>query len=178
MLPSRMPNLILVDERNAPRGTATWEQAHASPAGDLHRAFSVYIFRKKGAEILIQRRSSSKLFAGLWANSCCSHPREGEDDVNAVAERRMNEELGFTCPLTTHSSFIYQAKDPSGKGAENEHVTIFRGDVADDIIVRPNAQEIAEWKWISVKELLEDMKRHPDTYAPWFHRGMKILSES
>ena len=62
-----MKPLILVDEENLPRGTATWEEAHGLPAGKLHRAFSVYVFRKIGEEILIQRRSSSKLFAGLWA---------------------------------------------------------------------------------------------------------------
>lgn len=170
-------SLILVDEHDAPVGSATWEEAHGLPAGKLHRAFSIYVFRNGGTEILIQKRSAGKLFAGLWANTCCSHPREGENDIKAVAERRLKEELGFTCPLTTHSSFTYRAKDPQGKGAENEHVTIFRGDVPDDVNVRPNAQEIAEWKWIGVKELRQDMSKNPASYAPWFHIGLKkILS--
>ena len=169
-------HLILVDERNAPVGRASWEEAHGLPSGVLHRAFSVYVFRKIGTEILIQRRSASKLFAGLWANSCCSHPREGEDIID-VAPRRLKEELGFTCTLTPVGDFVYQAEDPSGKGAEHEHVTILRGDAPDDVIVTANPNEVAEWKWISVNDLQKDMKKQPDLYAPWFHSGLnRILS--
>ena len=167
-----MANLILVDERNAPAGVASWEEAHSLPAGKLHRAFSVYIFRNDGTEMLIQKRSGKKLFAGLWANSCCSHPREGEE-VAGVAERRLQEELGFTCPLTSLSTFVYQAPDPAGKGAENEHVTIFRGDLDADVMVTPNPSEVAEWKWIGISELRSDMGKNPDLYAPWFHIGLK-----
>ena len=165
--------LILVDKENHPVGTASREDAHAFPTGKLHRAFSVYIFRRNGTEILIQRRSPAKLFAGLWANSCCSHPRDGEE-ITDVAPRRLQEELGFTCALHPVGEFIYHAEDPQGKGAEHEHVTIFRGDV-DAVTVSPDPQEIAEWKWMNVKELREDMTKNPDAYAPWFHIGLKKL---
>lgn len=169
-------SLILVDKHDQPLGVLSREQAHASP-GILHRAFSVYIFRKIGSEILIQRRSASKLFAGMWANSCCSHPREGEA-IDEVAPRRLQEELGFTCPLTPVGSFTYQAEDPDGKGAEHEHVTIFRGDVNDDVTVTPDPGEVAEWKWANVSDLQRNMKEHPDLYAPWFHIGLeKILGK-
>lgn len=170
-----MSQLILVDERNTPVGTTSWEEAHGLPAGKLHRAFSIYVFRNGGTELLIQKRSGGKLFAGLWANTCCSHPREGEEDVVAVAERRLREELGFTCPLHVHSTFVYQAADPARKGAEHEHVTIFRGDLNEDATVKANPEEVAEWKWLSVKELGDDMKKSPDLHAPWFHIGMRIL---
>lgn len=170
-----MTSLILVNEQNAPLGTISWEEAHAFPSGKLHRAFSAYVFRKIGTEILIQRRSSAKLFAGLWANSCCSHPREGEEDIVTVAERRLKEELGFTCAMKSVSSFVYQAKDPAGRGAENEHVTVLRGDLDEDVVVTPNPKEIAEWKWIGVEQLVRDMKAHPDAYAPWFHIGLRNI---
>lgn len=166
--------LILVDEANAQIGLASWEDAHTFPEGRLHRAFSVYIFRNNGAEILVQRRSQSKLFAGLWANACCSHPREGEEIVE-VAPRRLKEELGFTCPLTILSAFVYQATDPEGKGAEHEHVTAFRGDTDGHVTVNADSNEVAEWKWVGIKELHEAMKKRPDRYAPWFHVGMKKL---
>ncbi|NOS66930.1 MAG: isopentenyl-diphosphate Delta-isomerase [Candidatus Peribacteraceae bacterium] len=165
--------LILVDKANAPLGTVSWEEAHAFPEGKLHRAFSIYVFRENGTELLIQKRSDRKLFAGLWANSCCSHPREGEEDILAVAKRRLQEELGFTCPLTVHSTFTYQAQDPSGKGAENEHVTIFRGDLDHNVTVMPNPDEVAQWKWMNVTELMTDMDENADLYAPWFHIGMR-----
>ncbi len=166
-----MQNLILVDTDNRKLGVMPRQEAHASP-GTLHRAFSIYIFRKNGTELLIQKRSGKKLFAGLWANSCCSHPREGEE-ITDVAPRRLQEELGFTCALTPVGEFVYQAEDPDGKGAEHEHVTVFRGDVKDDVTVKANPDEVAEWKWIPVKDLRDDMKNHPDNYAPWFHIGIQ-----
>lgn len=165
--------LILVDPENSALGTVTWEEAHAFPEGKLHRAFSVYIFRSNGAEILIQRRSRNKLFAGLWANSCCSHPRVGEQ-TEQVAPRRLMEELGFTCPLAQRGGYVYQAQDPTGRGAENEYVTVFRGELETDVIILPNPEEVAEWKWISVEELRDDMPKHPERYAPWFPLGFPL----
>ncbi len=165
--------LILVDERNASLGTISWEDAHALPSGKLHRAFSVYVFRNDGTEMLIQKRSAGKLFAGLWANSCCSHPREGEE-ITDVAPRRLREELGFTCAMRPVGEFVYQAEDPEGKGVEHEHVTMFRGDV-DDVTVTAELGEVAEWKWMNVNDLRKDMKEHPDLYAPWFHIGLQKL---
>ena len=168
-----MSSLILIDEQNRAIGTISREEAHSSP-GILHRAFSVYVFRKIGTEILVQRRSASKLSGGLWANTCCSHPREGEE-IMEVAPRRLQEELGFTCALTPVGDFIYQAEDPHGKGAEHEHVTIFRGDLDRDVAVTPNPDEVGEWKWVSVDELRSDMEKNPDLYAPWFHIGLRAL---
>ena len=165
--------LILVDKENRARGTATREEAHASP-GLLHRAFSIYIFRKMTRELLIQKRNDRKLFGGLWANTCCSHPRDGEE-ILTVAPRRLQEELGFACSLSVVGSFVYQAEDPAGKGSEHEHVTILRGDVEDDLSIHANPDEVAEWKWMSVKELHAEMKNNPDDYAPWFHTGIEII---
>lgn len=166
--------LILVDERNRPVGTATWEEAHASP-GKLHRAFSAYVFRNHGDEILIQKRSAKKpLWSGIWANTCCSHPREGEE-ITEIAPRRLQEEFGFTCPLTPHSSFIYHAQDPKGNGAEFEHVTMLRGDV-DDVSVQPNPDEVGDWKWMRVADVKTDMEKNPDAYAPWFHIGLRNMT--
>lgn len=167
-----MQNLILVDTCNRPLGVIPREAAHASP-GTLHRAFSIYIFRKNSSELLIQKRHPSKLWGGVWANSCCSHPRDGED-IHEVAPRRLQEELGFSCALTPVGEFVYRAEDPQGKGAEHEHVTVFRGDVDDDVTVTANLDEIAEWKWMNVKELVENMKKRSDEFAPWFHRGLPI----
>ncbi len=168
-----MQTLILVDRENKPLGTVDRAQAHASP-GLLHRAFSVYIFRNHGAEVLIQRRQPGKLWGDVWANSCCSHPRAG-DDIDEVAHRRLREELGFSCPLIPVTSFVYQAEDPAGKGAEHEHVTVYRGDMNPSVVVAADPTEVAEWKWVPVTELTDDMELHPDSYAPWFHQGLDLL---
>ena len=110
----------------------------------------------------------------IWANTCCSHPVDDETPSDA-GMRRLKEEMGFTCTLTEGPSFVYRAYDPNGKGVEHEHLTLLIGDV-EDVTVVPNPDEVAEYKWANVKQLIEDMKTNPDEYAPWFHMGLqKIL---
>src|SRR3989344_5579330 len=140
-------HVTLVDEQNHPLGQADLLDAHTGN-GKLHRAFSVYVFRKNRTEILIQQRSEEKmLWAQIWANTCCSHTFEKEDAI-AAGERRLQEELGISVPLTPVTTFVYRAEEPRGKGVEHEHVTILVGDAPDTTVVRPNAEEVASWKWI------------------------------
>lgn len=168
-----MPSVILVDPSGAATGFCDTLEAHTG-AGKLHKAFSVYVFRKNGRELLIQKRAAGKmLWPGIWANTCCSHPREGEPSV-AAGKRRLQEEMGCTCALEEAGTFVYRAEDPNGRGAEHEHVTILRGDV-EDVAVRANPDEVSEWKWMNMDTLREDMRAHPDRYAPWFHRGLEFV---
>ena len=114
--------VILVDQENREIGREEIVAAHTGE-GQLHRAFSVYVFRDFGKEILIQKRSAKKmLWPGIWANSCCSHPMEGETP-EAAGKRRLQEELGFTCDLKPVYSFVYRAQDGE-RGVEHEYVTI------------------------------------------------------
>ncbi len=178
--------VVLVDEDNRPIGTEEVVAAHTGE-GKLHRAFSVYVFRNSGKEILIQKRSTGKmLWPGIWANTCCSHPLEGEGAVDA-GKRRLQEELGFTCDLNPVGSFIYRAVDPRQRGVEHEHVTILLGaldllgvdlsGVDVPIDVRANPEEVAQWKWVGVEDLQKAMHESPLEYAPWFHLGMKAIRE-
>lgn len=165
--------LILVNEQGEQTGTASWSDAHASP-GTLHRAFSIYLFRKNRTETLIQKRSAKKpLFAGVWANSCCSHPRGGEELMDA-AHRRLQEELGTDLDLTPASTFIYRADDPGGNGSEHEHVTVITGNCEDDVTLSPNPDEVGDCKWVAIDQLREDMREKPEKYAPWFHQGLPL----
>jgi isopentenyl-diphosphate delta-isomerase len=109
----------------------------------------------------------------LWANTCCSHPREGET-IPEAATRRLQEELGFTCPLQEHSTYVYRAEDP-GRGVEHEHVTIVIGEADKDVAPHPDPAEIAEWKWVPVAGLRTDMERHPEDFAPWFPIGLHTI---
>src|SRR5258708_8294772 len=103
----QIEEVILVDE--ADRQTGTMEKMEAHRKALLHRAFSVFIFNRKG-EMLLQRRSLQKYHsAGLWTNACCSHPRPGEDTKTA-AVRRLGEELGFTTGLEKSFDFIYRSE--------------------------------------------------------------------
>ena len=108
----------------------------------------------------------------IWANTCCSHPFPEETSKEA-GERRLREEMGFSCPLREESTFVYRAEDP-GRGVEHEHVTLLTANV-DAVKPVPNPAEVVEWKWIDVKALQKNMQAQPESYAPWFHRDFKNL---
>lgn len=167
-----MTEVILVDENGVEVGTADILEAHTGK-GLLHRAFSVYVFRNDRKELLLQKRSEKKmLWPLIWANTCCSHPRVGETSREA-GERRLKEEMGFTTPLSEDLSFVYRAED-ADRGVEHEHLTLLVGDV-DDANVIPDHEEVAEYKWISVEELLQDFDKNGDQYAPWLKLGLPKL---
>ena len=102
-----MEIVILVDKTDNPIGEMEKQEAHIK--GVLHRAFSIFIFNSKG-EVLLQQRAFHKYHSGgLWTNTCCSHPRNGETTIQA-ANRRLKEEMGMSCALTEEFTFIYKAK--------------------------------------------------------------------
>jgi len=171
-----MPNVLLVTEDGTPMGTAEREAAHTSP-GMLHHAFSAFVFRGGRQELLIQQRSKEKtLFPLVWANTCCSHLREGEVLPDA-AQTRLHQELGFTCPLKEVASFVYRADDPNGQGTEYEYDTILIGNIQGNPPLKPDPQEVAATKWIATEELTKDMHVHPLLYAPWFHLALPMAMQ-
>jgi isopentenyl-diphosphate delta-isomerase len=154
--------VILVDEKDRPLGTQEKLQAHLIP--QRHRAFSVFVFNAKG-ETLIQRRALEKYHSpGLWANSCCGHPRPHEE-VGEGAKRRLGEELGFTCSLTPMTTVCYTLKLEKDLW-ELEYTHVFRG--LYENAIAPNPEEVMELKWISPEALREDVLAHPESYARWF----------
>ncbi len=164
-----MKKLLLVDKKDKVIGFETKENCHQGK-GILHRAFSVYIFNNKG-QLLIQQRSKFKPLWPLywWAPTCCSHPRKGEGYIDA-GERRLKEELGFTCSLKMIDKFQYQARYKN-VGSENEMCAILIGTHSGK--VKANSKEIADWKWINVNRLKDDFKKNPDKYVPWLKTGFK-----
>src|SRR5262249_42532821 len=162
------------DAGGQPLGTADLSVAHTG-AGQLHLAFSVYVFRPDRQALLIQQRSAAKwLWPRVWANTCCSHLRSGEELVEA-GRRRLGEEMGLDCPLTPGPQFVYRAVDPGGHGVEHEFDKILIGFCDGDPL--PNPAEVAAWQWIALPELMHRMHDQPDSFAPWFHIGLpKVLS--
>lgn len=141
--------------------------------GTLHLAFSVYVFTPDHKKFLMQKRAKEKmLFAGFWANTCCSHPFPHETPEQA-GERRLKEELGIECTLQQGASFVYRAEDPHGKGVEHEHVTMLIGTIDETKKITPDPKEVEEWKWVEIDQLEKEMMEHPTKYAPWFHLGLK-----
>jgi isopentenyl-diphosphate delta-isomerase len=168
-------NVILCDATGRPTGTADIHAAH-SGEGMLHLAFSVYIFSPDGERLLIHPRSREKrLWPLAWANTCCSHPREGESPIEA-GQRRLREEMGISCNLTLGPSFVYRAEDPTGRGVEHEFDIILIGTTTDEPMSDP--AEVGDWKWVEVDSLQSDMRERPDLYAPWLHLGLpKVLDQ-
>lgn len=166
--------VILTNDTGEHLGTEDLFKAHTGE-GSLHRAFSVYVFNPDRTAMIIQKRSERKmLWPLIWANTCCSHPLEGEAS-SAAGERRLMEELGFQCPLIEGASFVYRAIDPAGRGIEHEHVRILVGTAHETVHVEPDPKEVAEWRWIELPHLRTEMQQEPQKYAPWFHLGLKKI---
>lgn len=157
-----MEEVILVNEHDEPTGTMEKLEAHQK--GLLHRAFSVFIFNDN-KELLIHQRALGKYHsAGLWTNTCCSHPRPGESNINA-AKRRLWEEMGMQTELNHAFSFLYK-KDFENGLTEHELDHVFVGFSNDT----PNAEpsEVANWAYISPEVILNELKHSPEKYTFWF----------
>jgi len=167
--------LVVVDKQDKVLGYDTKSNCHKNDA-KLHRAFSVFIFNR-GGELLVQKRSEKKLLWPLyWSNSCCSHPRQDEPYVEA-AERRLTEELGFTTKLSYIYKFIYEAsfKDV---GKESELCAVLIGETDKKIHeIKSDPYEVADFKYVNIRELSKNMKRYPERYTPWFKMEFSKLLE-
>ena len=163
--------VILVDENDIAIGDMEKMEAHHK--GELHRAFSVFIFNSKN-ELLLQRRALNKYHSGgLWTNSCCSHPRVNEDLLKA-AERRLVEEIGIKTKLKEVFSFIYYA-DLDNNLIEHEYDHVFFGKYDEAPIL--NYDEVMDYRWISLDDLVEDIKVNSDKYTYWFKDSIeKVIS--
>lgn len=157
-----MQQVVLVDELDQEIGVMEKMEAHQKAL--LHRAFSVFIFNRKG-EWLLQRRAWKKYHSGgLWTNACCSHPRPGETVIQA-AERRLDEELGFTTRLEKAFDFIYQASFENGL-TEYEYDHVLLGEFDGEIL--PNPDEVEEYCFVSSDLIRQNLARMPEIYTAWF----------
>jgi len=158
----KMEYVILVDENDREIGIKEKMEAHIHP--ELHRAFSVFIFNDKN-ELMLQQRALSKYHSpGLWTNTCCSHPRQGEKTEEA-AHRRMVEEMGFNCEFHEAFSFIYKADVGDGL-TEHEYDHVFIGHSESKPAINP--EEVHSWKYMLMKDIRIDMDNNPDKYTKWF----------
>lgn len=154
--------VILVDKEDNPIGTMEKMEAHQK--GALHRAFSVFIFNKKG-ELLLQQRALDKYHsAGKWSNTCCSHPRSNEKTEDA-ANRRLMEEMGLSCDLSHQFQFQYKASFENGL-IEHEIDHVFFG--VSDTLPIINQQEVADFKYIDLPDLKLAIQEKPEDFTPWF----------
>ena len=154
--------VILVNELDEPIGLMPKLEAHQKAR--LHRAFSVFILNDK-KEIMLQQRAQHKYHSPLlWTNTCCSHQREGETNVQA-GNRRLFEEMGFKTEIKELFHFIYKAPFDNGL-TEHELDHVMVGYYNDPPEINPD--EVENWKWMKIEEVKNDMVIHPDMYTVWF----------
>jgi isopentenyl-diphosphate delta-isomerase len=160
---SASEELILVDELDREIGCKAKDECHAGN-GILHRAFSIFIFNDRD-ELLLQQRSGGKpLWPNYWSNTCCSHPRRGESMETAVS-RRLVQELGFECPLTYIYKFKYHAQY-GAVGAEHEYCWVYHGRYDGRVDV--NVNEVADWRFVDIRQLDQELQVQPERFTPWF----------
>lgn len=154
--------VILVNENDEQIGLMPKLEAHEK--AQLHRAFSIFILNSKN-EVMLQQRASEKYHSPLlWTNTCCSHQREGETNIQA-GNRRLREEMGFSTELKELFHFIYKAPFDNGLTEhELDHVMIGYFEEAPKI----NKDEVESWKWMDIDAIKEDMQANPDIYTVWF----------
>jgi len=161
-------HVVLVDASghdlvDANGSVITMSKLSAHQQARLHRAISVFIFSSKN-ELLLQKRARGKYHsAGLWSNTCCSHPRPGERPPEA-ARRRLWEEMRIECDLQELLMFTYQADFHNGLSEyEYDHVFIGFCDESPD----PDPAEVADWKWLSTKKLTDELTTKPEHFTIW-----------
>lgn len=154
--------VILVNENDEQIGLMPKMEAHEKAL--LHRAFSVFIFNDKN-ELMLQQRALSKYHSpGLWTNTCCSHQRDGESNIQA-GKRRLQEEMGFVVDLKETISFMYKAPFDNGL-TEHEYDHVMLGSYNDAPIINPD--EVANWKWMPLEDVKLDILARPEMYTEWF----------
>jgi len=172
--------VLLVNPEDQPIGQE--EKLRAHELGLLHRAFSVFIYRKKldqnnlnnfeNHEILLQKRAKNKYHSGgLWTNTCCSHPRPGEETVQA-GERRLFEEMGIKTRLKNIGNFTYKADFENGLVEhELDHVLVAEWDGE----FNPDPEEAEEIKWLEIKKLNQWLEERPEDFTPWFKPAYEMV---
>jgi isopentenyl-diphosphate Delta-isomerase len=154
--------VILVNEKDEQIGLMPKMEAHEKAL--LHRAFSVFIFNDKN-ELMLQQRAAHKYHSPLlWTNTCCSHQRDGETNIQA-GKRRLQEEMGFVVDLHESISFIYKAPFDNGL-TEHEYDHILLGKYNEEPIINPD--EVASWKWMALEDVKNDILEQPALYTAWF----------
>ena len=156
-------SLILVDRDDNELGTLSKARCHDGD-GVLHRAFSVFVFDRSGRLLLQRRAGDKRLWPGYWSNSCCSHPRAGEE-MNEAVQRRLAQELGISAELRYVYKFIYQANYGQA-GSEHELCWVYAGVTGQP--VEANDTEVAEWRYVEPARLERELRLRPDEYTPWF----------
>jgi isopentenyl-diphosphate delta-isomerase len=155
-------NVILVNENDEPIGLMPKMEAHEKAV--LHRAFSVFVLNKNN-QLMLQQRAAHKYHSPLlWTNTCCSHQKENETNLEA-GNRRLLEEMGFQTPLKELFHFINKAPFENGlteHELDHEMIGFYESEP------KINLEEVESWKWMDIEAVKADIDENPDIYTVWF----------
>jgi isopentenyl-diphosphate delta-isomerase len=166
-----MQEVILVNELDEVIGSMEKMEAHEKAL--LHRAFSVFLFDRKG-NMLLQKRAATKYHSpSLWTNACCSHPMPGESTQQA-ALRRLQEELGITATINKAFHFTYKAEFDNGL-TEHEFDHVFVGEFDDELFL--NKEEVSDTCYKSMNEIKNEIEHHAGNYTEWFKIAFPLLED-
>jgi len=168
--------VVLVDEYDQVLGTEEKIKAHELAL--LHRAFSVFIYRRSDSsiEFLLQQRHRDKYHCGgLWTNACCSHPRIDEEILSA-GRRRLKEEMSIDLPLRKIGSFQYKAHFENGL-TEHEFDHVLVGEYNSSQMITVNPAEVQAFRWISTESLLQELSSSTKHFTPWFKQALNLVLE-
>ena len=167
--------LALVDEQDRLLGSAEKLSAHIPP-GQLHRAFSVFLFDDEGRLLMQQRAESKYHFGGLWSNSCCGHPGP-DQEVAAAASKRTDEELGIgIVELTPAGTLLYSARDEGSGLVEREFDHLLAGHYTRE--PQPDPAEVMATRWVPWDELVAEVAATPERFTPWLPLALPIVARS
>ena len=163
--------VVLVNEKDEPIGIMEKMEAHQK--GLLHRAFSIFIFDSKGRMLLQQRAAQKYHGAHLWTNACCSHPFPDEE-LKEAAQRRLQEELGFTTDLHEIFSFIYKARVENNL-IEHEFDHVFAGEY--DSKIQPNPTEVSDCYYETIDQIKKNIENEPSKFTSWFKMALPEIEK-
>lgn len=165
-------SVILVSPSDQAIGAAGKLDVHRD--GRLHRAFSVFVVRDDGCQLLQQRALNKYHSGGRWSNACCGHPRPGEMTIDA-ARRRLREELGIDCALVHRKTFTYRADVGEGL-TEHEIDHVFVGHCSE--APQPDPREVAACRWLLPAAIDAELIAHPDGFTAWFRPAWEALRDT
>ncbi|WP_292788551.1 MULTISPECIES: isopentenyl-diphosphate Delta-isomerase [unclassified Microbacterium] len=167
-----MDNVTLLAEDGTAVGILPKSEVHTTDT-PLHLAFSCYVQDREGRLLVTRRALGKRTWPGVWTNSFCGHPQPGEDMIEAV-RRRGSEELGIqvTDVRLALPDYRYRAVDASGI-VENEICPVHIAVVDGQPVANPD--EVAEWEWVDVDDLLAAVTRTPFAFSPWLAEQLPLL---
>lgn len=157
-------HVILLDEHGSPIGMEEKYTAHHHNT-PLLLAFSSWLFNSHGECLVTRRAMGKKAWPGVWTNSVCGHPQEGETLEQAMV-RRCRYEVGVDIIDITPIApgFRYRETDPSGI-VENEICPVFAAQIVTPLDI--NTEEVMEYQWVKIDALFRSLVATPWAFSPW-----------